>query len=757
MTGLWLTKAELQQITGWPKRTIEWKAQHDELEWKLADAPGSNNVRERLYSSNLPAEFTQKLLDFCIRKESLKATPETTSLVPLNSFTTKSDTPKSDTSQTQRSLFSSPAALIPFTSPELAGLTADQREVARRRFDAVQAIVDWRANPQPFFVSDGRQVRSLNDLVRWLAGQNGVGESAIWKWEARYARGGETPLAKFKALADRARSDRGLSRVLKQYPKAAEYALIKYLGLAPSQYLEAARELRLPAETGLDHSMPRFASERLAITAVYEGIAREWPNWYNHGSRPPSYGTVLNFLKSLPDPVVTLARQGARAYENKCEPHLKRAYDMQPNEWWVSDHRIFDVFCWNDYFPEFQQEQGSWMRIWLTTMEDVRTRRVVGWAFSVNPSSRSVMAATRMAAQRFGMPKWMYMDNGEDYKLFAKVLKENFGIEHTSAKPFRPRSKPIESWHSTLSKRFDPMWGAAYAGHDAKQRSEDNTVALRLHREWREGKRISTPLPAASHFMKMFSAWIELEYNEWVHGGHGMHGLSPRALFDRELPNIIRKPLDVAQMEPLFWQRETRVVTNARVRINGMDYEPADAESDVALRLFNAREVRIACNPDDLAYALCYDTHGDAGNRDHTLVARLVAPKLIPWGKLSQDSLKAHERTNAQFRRGLKEFNRRMERKAGAVGMRSDLDELAARAGIVMPVPISPLQLGPAVTNPEASNPDVSHFETAAAEDRKSGAVALRAAVGGTPSGPRYIEDVVERARAAMKAGNGND
>jgi hypothetical protein len=389
------------------------------------------------------------------------------------------------------------------------------------------------------------------------------------------------------------------------------------------------------------------------------------------------------------------------------------------------------------------------MRVWLTSMEDVRSRRIVGWAFSVNPSSRSVMAATRMAAQRFGMPAMMYMDNGEDYKLFAKVLKENFGIEHTSAKPFRPRSKPIESWHSILSKRFDQLWNAAYAGHDAKQRSEDNTIALRLHRDWREGKRASTPLPAASHFMRMFSAWIELEYNEWEHGGQNMQGLSPRALFDRELPEGQRKPLDVAQMEPLFWQRESRVVTNARLRINGLDYEPADPESDVALRMYNTREVRIACNPDDLAYALCYDTHGDASNRDHTLVARLVAPKLIPWGPLSQDSLKAHERTNAQFRNGLKEFNRRMQRKARTVGMRSELDELAARAGIVMPVPISPLQL------PSPSNPDVQPTETDAADDRKSGLRELRAAVGGTSSGPRYIEDVVERARAAMRdAGN---
>jgi hypothetical protein len=278
-----------------PLRTIRHKAETGELEWKLSDLPADNRKPERLYN---PAQFPinaqlKRLTD-------AEAISKLDALVPL----------KSDTPTNQPVLYVAP--LIPFASPELAGLTDEQREVARRRYDAMLSIVNWRTDPHPFGTGC-RQVRSQTDLVKYIARQQGVGPSAVWKWLARYEKGGETPLAKFKALADRARCDRGKLRVLKQYPKAAEYALIKYLGLAPSQYLEAARELKLPAETGLDHSMPRFMSERLPITAVYQGIAREWPNWYNHGSKPPSYGTILNFLKSLPGPVVTLARQGARA------------------------------------------------------------------------------------------------------------------------------------------------------------------------------------------------------------------------------------------------------------------------------------------------------------------------------------------------------------------------------------------------------------------------------------------------------------
>lgn len=665
MSGeLWLSAHEACEACGWTLRTLHRHALDAHVRTKLSEAKRGNGKRERLYAaSSLPATAQPNLLALCIRKNQLPASE-------------------------QPSLF--PAPVLMMQAPELADLDDEQRETARARFAIVSSLLEWRDGKlAPFTTQDGRAIRTFDDFVGYHAATAGVNSRTIYKWLARYDNGGALPLQKFKALADRARADRGVSRSLARFPKVAEYALIKYLGLAPSSYLQAARELKLPTDADSDYSMPQYHSERLPISAVYEGIEREFPKWYpsstvgaQHASRPPSYTTIRNFLQSIPNCVKVMAREGPEAYENKCEPHGKRRYDDVPvNGLWVSDHRILDVFAWNDYFPPFLQEPMTWMRLWVTHIEDVRSRRIVGWAFAVNPSSRSVAAAMRMAAMRYGMPAECYFDNGADYDLFAKTLLENFAIRRRAAIPFRPRSKAVESFHSNQSKRFDPLFGPAYAGHDAKDRSEENTLALRQHKLWREGKAPSTPLPRVSYLMQAFAAWIE-EYNDHPHGGADMQGLSPRAMYDRELPPERRSPLDIARLEPLFWQRETRQVRNAKVRLFGQDYEAADAESSFALRMLpEAAEVRVACNPDDIAVALCYEAQGP----DHRFIARLRAPQLLSHNPVSRDAIATMERENARFKRGVKQFQHTLARRAVAAGITSDLDSLAARAGVQMP------------------------------------------------------------------------
>jgi transposase InsO family protein len=702
------------------------------LRTKAAEKAAANGVRERLYAaSSLPADFQPKLLDFCIKRSAVEHLVEPGALVPI-SLSDKPAAPQ------QSALFTTPAAKLPINSPELAALSDEQRETARQRLDAITPLLRLAEGKACGFATiDGRQIRSANALAEYLAGMHGVNARTLWKWKRRYETGGADPLAKFKSLADHARRDRGISRSLTAYPKAAEYALIKYLGLAPSQYLEAARQLKLPAENGLDYRMPRYKSERLPITMVYRGIEREWPNWYDATAKPPSYTTIRMFLQGIPDCIVTMTREGMRAYENRCEPHLVRSYAETPaNAVWVSDHRLFDVFVYNDdYFPEYVHERYAWMRIWLTSIEDWRSRRILGWAFSKDPSSRSVMAAFRMAATRYGFCQAFHMDNGEDYKLFAKILQENFGIETQHSKPFRPRSKPIESWHSILSKLFDPMAGPAYAGHDAKDRSEDNTLALRQHALWRKGKCAATPLLPATHFLSMFETWVENGYNEVAHGGQDMQGMSPRELYDREYPPLTRQLPDIAQLEPLFWKRESRIVRNSRVQIDDRQFEAADSDTEVSLRLYTGREVRIARNPEDRACALMYDPQAP----DYKFLGRLVAPQLVPHSELSQDAVAAMEKANARVRRGLKAVQQSLEKRAQVLGIQSEADVLAAQSGVAIPTPTLSPKLLPATQMP--------------AERQSASALRMAAASAGTASprvGDTYVEeDVAEILRLA--------
>jgi hypothetical protein len=107
----------------------------------------------------------------------------------------------------------------------------------------------------------------------------------------------------------------------------------------------------------------------------------------------------------------------------------------------------------------------------------------------------------------------------------------------------------------------------------------------------------------------------------------------------------------------------------------------------------------------------------------------MQSPKLVPYGPVSAPSIAAVKKLNAGFKRQIKSHIRIMERKAATLGIRSELDVLAERAGI------SPAQPGPCPTLPAAPNVSPAPLRLAAA-----------AAVGAeyAPS-PRFADDIAER------------
>jgi transposase InsO family protein len=731
---MWLTKLEAAEITGCHKRSIERYARANRLRTKPSDKKAENGKRERLYAaSSLPAAFQPKLLEYCIRRAAAEHGVEPGALVPIT------DLDKPSVDPAQRSLFTASPSSVPVTARELPGLSEEQFRSASGRLEAVQRINEWREDPKPFSTQDGRKVRSLDELVAYLADINHVHRRTVWKWDSKYNHGGETPQQKFVALADRARKDRGIKRAIVRYPKLVEYILIKFLGMAPSKYLEAARVLHLatPPDQRLDSSLSDYKSERLPITAVYAGIEKRWPDWYGPAAKRPCYNSVRNFLKSLPDDLKTLAFEGGQAFAVKCDRRIKRAYDMPVNCWWSSDHRILDIFGANNHFPGAVHPRGAWLRMYLTTIFDVRSRRVLGWAWSKNPSWRSIAGAARMAMMKYGPPRspdgspgHLYIDNGEDYKLFARTIAAHFGLHIHHAIPYSAWSKSIESWHSILSEHFDQSFGPSYAGRDAKARSPENTMALKMHEQWRAGKLEYTPLPPLTYIMQMFAAWVELEYNAGKHHGEGMLELPPQAVFEREYPPEKWRPLDIAEMAPLFWQRVSRRVENGKIQFDGREYEGVDTENDFALRLYNKRDVEIAANPDDQAYALAYEPAA----KDQPFIARLHVKKLLPYGPIAEETIKAVKKDNARYRRGYSQFLATLRQRAVVSGVSSKLDDLAARAGIAMPMPMPYSEF----------LQSMGDSPVPAAEAGQAAVSPLRLAAAGGSARPRNAEDFAE-------------
>jgi len=626
----WLTKAEVAELTGWSNRWIEFKVRTGLVRTRPSEEKSANGKPQREYdASSLPAEAQLRIASLKIAS----AHPAETALLHQ---------PKQ--SVAQASLF----AAVPEVSSEQLLLVDDaDKQQAYERLNVIAPLIEYRQKKSPRVLVAGQIIDSLDALVKWLAAQHNIAARTIYRWDAIYrARG-------FAGLADRQRSDRGKSKFFSEFPKAAEYVEKKYL------------------------------IERLSVALIAESLQRDWPEIYNHGSSAPSYTTIRSYLKTLPTSLRTLGREGETEYKNKCAPYVLRDYrTAKANQIWVSDHMQHDVFVRNDFLPGAHLQAA--FRPYLTAIMDIRSRKVVGAAWCVNPSSQSIASAVRIAVMRFGLPETFYMDNGKDYRKVGKQdelceaasgLLTRLGVKSIHAIPRHPQSKPIERWFGTLHARFDRAFHPSYCGPSPDLRPEECDASLKQHKEWLGQKRQRSPLVTASDFFRMAIAWIERDYNaEMPHSGQGMNGRSPDEVFHEELSSPVR-PINVRELEPLFWDRQKRTLMEGGcVQLFSQRYEPADGPSAAALNLHHQREVLVACDPLNVGHALAFDLDGK-------FLGLLHSSKLLAWGPQSQEGIRAAKRYEKTIRRSLKDRLEGLGSLDGAAGMREQ-DRLRRNAGL---------------------------------------------------------------------------
>ncbi|HZT36144.1 MAG TPA: hypothetical protein VFA15_09500, partial [Nitrososphaera sp.] len=363
---VWLYLDEVMRATGWSRRTIFRKAADGELKTRK-DAAGRNGKPLTQYAaSSLPADVQLKLFQQRIESEALVKTSN--SPIPI-----------------------APKLALPTEKDRLA-LTVEARSQAELRFNIIRPMVEFanatNGHRPVFRNAAGEEIKTLRGVANHIAKIQQIYPRTIWRWYERYGKG-------FGELADRSRSDNGTSRFFLKHPEAGEFALNKYW------------------------------NERLSYQLVHEAIIKNWYRLRSHeDSKPPSYNTLLGFLKKKPKMLEDLARKGEKAFAEDYLSYIQR--DNAPlhvNQIWIADHMIHDMFAWNDgVFDE--KEIGKLFRPWLTAIIDMKSRYVVGHVWCAYPSSRSISAALRMAICNFGRPNFLYIDNGEDFKKVGKEAPE---------------------------------------------------------------------------------------------------------------------------------------------------------------------------------------------------------------------------------------------------------------------------------------------------------------------------------------------
>ncbi len=239
----------------------------------------------------------------------------------------------------------------------------------------------------------------------FLAKQHKVGVRSVYRWHTAFRTGG------LPALVAKDRCDKGKPKKFGQ----ADLELITRAALpekGTSGLLTVADIYRHHTEEREwrdDHVGKRLDSFARAKYARYideDGKLRE-----SARLTKATYETFRVWFNRIPEAVKLLARDGEEAFRNQAEMLSHRAYDMQPLDYLVMDHRRLDVFC---LFPA----RGGWKlaRPWLTAAIDMRTRKWLGWVIVETPSSDSIAAVLKQVFMRWGLPRECYWDNGKDFR-----------------------------------------------------------------------------------------------------------------------------------------------------------------------------------------------------------------------------------------------------------------------------------------------------------------------------------------------------
>lgn len=224
-------------------------------------------------------------------------------------------------------------------------------------------------------------------------------------------------------------------------------------------------------EEAMNYLLGPNALKEQAVFEIITGKAAERPTdpaWVT-GSKSTFFKAIR---ERLPAAVKTLAHKGQRAARANCIPKLQSDFEaVGAGEEYVADTRHLDTWC------RVQTSRG-WraVRLYLTAMQDRRSRMIVGWVLAPFADTSTVLEALKRAIRDYGKPRILRTDQGKDYRAAKRhgaierpdgtktetVLRE-LGIAARGVAAYTPWAKLIEShfrgMKDTLDRLYQSFWG----------------------------------------------------------------------------------------------------------------------------------------------------------------------------------------------------------------------------------------------------------------------------------------------------------
>ena len=447
-----------------------------------------------------------------------------------------------------------------FTAPEW------QREIAGARHRLLQEFEAYRPG-------ESKTVRAAAFVKEYNDGhENALSVPTLLRWEKAYRRGG---LAGLLPEYGKREGRRNIA------PEAWKSFCGKYLTLA-----------------------------RLSVQYCYKLVSLEAKEY---GWQLPSLGTVARMVKEdISEAEKSLLRYGQKDYyDNVAAYTLRDPESISSGEVFVGDHHVFDTkVVWH---------AGRWVRPWVTAWMDMRSRKLVGWHISEKPCTDTIIAAFAEAALNpaIGLPREIYIDNGQDYSGYrfagrghrgkrltdedkaallqegerVASLTERLGVKTHFAIVENARAKVIEREFRNFVEWFSKLT-PTYCGRNPKERPEDH--AAKLKRQDKYGMTLD-------EFRKLFSDWVVNVYNKTVSQCKGREGESPDATFTRTRLPVRTASKDALQLLFMKSTNPFKVGRNG-ITFRGREYYSPD------FVLLKGRPVYIRYREEDLTKVWVYNT-----------------------------------------------------------------------------------------------------------------------------------------------------
>jgi len=315
---------------------------------------------------------------------------------------------------------------------------------------------------------------------------------------------------------------------------------------------------------------------------------------------------------------------------------------IDPGQLYQTDHHECDFWI---------EHGGKQLRPWLTVVQDMRSRAIVGWNLGPVPHQDAILSAYLMAFRSWALPERLRIDNGSDYasRLLAGVTKatrdrlhrqhgsdwrrvlqrdanlvecvdprfagivEELGIATVYAIPYAPWSKgTTERWFRTFEDRCGKTF-TTYCGNTALAkpecletirrgytRDQKRRLRKRYGRAWKKVAILrfvdTSDVPTLDQARTAIGEYIE-EYHHTPHSADDMGGRTPLEVW--RIATRLRRADDQA----LLFLMQARGVF--RVGANGVAFTVGGVRlkygaGNACLYKYRGREVFITIDPHQL-------------------------------------------------------------------------------------------------------------------------------------------------------------